>query len=479
MEWTNEDVIQAKTELFASGDYALLDLFPKQREAMALLASETLDELLFGGAAGGGKSFTGCEWLLWNCLAYPETRWFIGRKHLSEIRKSTIVTFNKVCRKHKIPAASWKYNDQSVRIVFDNGSVIEGLELMEKPGDKDFDNFGSTEYTGGWIEEAGGIPYKAYETLKTRVGRHYNDRYGIKAKILITCNPSRNWLYQTFYLPFRNGTLPPDMAFVQSFATDNTKRESGYLERLQTLKGEARARLLIGDWEYDDDPLSLIDWDAIQDIYTNDYIRADETDKRLICDVAMYGSDLFRLGVFYGDVLVEHDFMPKSGGRQIVARIKAMQAKHNIRAGRVLYDADGVGAFIGGGGGFLPGSIAFHGGAAPIKKAKKHGEKEEPTEYYNLKSQCAYLLAEKVNDGLIWAAAVKKTEDRELLSEELSQVKRDKAVTDGKLKLMAKEQIIKNIGRSPDFSDLFLMNQWFDLEKATSRQFKRRVSSIN
>lgn len=479
MKWTNEDVVSTKARAYAIGDYSLLGLFPKQLEAMDLLANDELDELLYGGAAGGGKSFLGCEWLLWNCLAYPETRWFIGRKHLSEIRKSTIVTFNKVCKKHNVPAGWRKYNDQTVKITFENGSVIEGLELMEKPGDPDKDSFGSTEYTGGWIEEAGGVPYSAYEVLKTRVGRHYNDRYGIKAKLFITCNPSRNWLYQTFYLPYRNGTLPENLAFVKSLATDNTKREKGYLERLETLKGQARARLLIGDWEYDDDPLSLIEWDAIQDIYSNDYIRPDETDKRLVCDVAMYGSDLFRIGVFYGDVLMEHEYMEKSGGRQILSKVKAAQARHGIRSGKVLYDADGVGAFLGGAGGFIPGAVAFHGNASPIKKPKKHGEKEEVTEYFNLKSQCGYLLAEKINEGAVWARAVKLEADREILSEELSQIKRDKGIGDGKLKLMPKEQVIKNIGRSPDFSDLFLMNQWFDLQKITSRGFRRRVSSIN
>jgi len=133
MKWTNEDVVSTKARAYAIGDYSLLGLFPKQLEAMDLLASDELDELLYGGAAGGGKSFLGCEWLLWNCLAYPETRWFIGRKHLSEIRKSTIVTFNKVCKKHNIPSQWRKYNDQTVKITFENGSVIEGLELMESP----------------------------------------------------------------------------------------------------------------------------------------------------------------------------------------------------------------------------------------------------------------------------------------------------------------------------------------------------------
>ena len=47
----DETVIQTKAELYAVGNYDLLDLFPKQAAAMELLASAALDELLFGGAA--------------------------------------------------------------------------------------------------------------------------------------------------------------------------------------------------------------------------------------------------------------------------------------------------------------------------------------------------------------------------------------------------------------------------------------------
>jgi len=455
--------IESKADLFRNGYFEQLDLFDTQKTALEILADNNVSELLFGGSAGGGKSFCGCEWLLWSCLAYPETRWFIGRRHLNEIRKSTVVTFRKVCKKHGIPANWWKYNDNSVSIRFENGSVIEGLELMQKPGDPDFDNFGSTEYTGGWIEEGGGVPVKAYEVLKTRIGRHYNDRYRIPAKMFITCNPSKNWLYNLFYAPWKKGAMEPFRAFVRSSVMDNTKRESGYLERLQTLTGAIRARLLQGDWEYNDDPLSLIEFDAIGDLFTNDYIKPDEK-RRLICDIALHGSDLFRWGVFYGEVLVEAGKMEKSGGAQVVSRIKEVQTRHQIRAANVLYDADGVGGFIGQKGGFIPGAIAFHGNAAPLKP-----KRESVSEYGNLKAQCGYLLAEKINDGRMWARAVTSEEDRELLSEELAQIKMAKEEGDDKKRLRRKELIIKDLGRSPDFSDLFLMKQYFDIADSLKR----------
>ena len=299
-------------------------------------------------------------------------------------------------------------DNAKVKIKFFNGSEIKGLELMQKPGDKEFDKLGSTEYTGGWIEEAAGVGVRAYEVLRSRIGRQYNDKYGIKAKLLLTCNPARNWLYSTFYLPWKNDQLPEYRQFIQAFVTDNTKREPGYIEQLQSLSGEIRARLLLGDWAYEDDPLALVEYDAIVDLFTNDYLSPDNSRRRIVCDVALHGSDLFRIGVFYGDVLVEHSCYPKTGGRQIVTAIKAVQARHSIRGFHIVYDADGVGGFIGQEGGFIPGAIAFHGNAAPLKKKirERKTKKEEVSEYANLKAQCGFLLAEKINEGKMYAAAV-------------------------------------------------------------------------
>lgn len=479
------DIIATKAEAYRAGLYDEIEVSEKQIEALNILSDDENDELLYGGAGGGGKSFLGCEWLYWNCQSYPETRWFIGRHHLSDIRKSTIETFKKVFRKHGVPSSYWKYNDQIVKIVFANGSVIEGIEMMHKPGDEDFDRFGSTEYTGGWIEEGGGIAYKAYEVASTRIGRHYNDRYGIRGKLLITGNPSRNWMYSLFYKPQRDGTIDPKKKFIQSLVTDNPFREAGYAEKLSGLKGQTRERLYLGNWDFINDPLALIDAEAIQDLYTNEFVKPNIFEKYLIIDVAMHGNDKLRVGVFYGNVMVEHESMAKSGGQQVLSLAKRLQQKHAIPASHILYDADGVGAFIGGEGGFIPGAIAFHGNAAPIipnkdeSKFDRDKQQKQKSEYANLKAQCGYLLAYDINEGKMWAKCVTSQEDREMLSEELSQVKAAKIDSDQALRLMDKKLIIQAIGRSPDFSDLFLMKKYFDLQKLTKRKpFNRPLQGI-
>ena len=77
------------------------------------------------------------------------------------------------------------------------------------------------EYTGGWIEEAGEINFGAYDTLKTRIGRHLNDKYGLLRKIFITCNPKKNWTYNTFYKPYTNSTLKDYMFYLPCLVQEN------------------------------------------------------------------------------------------------------------------------------------------------------------------------------------------------------------------------------------------------------------------
>jgi len=452
-----DEIIASKAEAFAAGLFRILDVTEKQTEALAVLSDSTTMELLYGGAAGGGKSWIGCEWLMWSCLAYPETRWFIGRHHLSEIRKSTMVTLQKVMKKHKIPSSYWRYNENAVKMMFENGSTIEGVDMMYKPSDPNFDDFGSTEYTGGWIEEAGGVPVEAYEILKVRIGRHYNDKYDIPGKLLITANPARNWLFREFYKPFRDNVLPYEKAFIKALATDNTKRETGYLERLETLKGQARSRLLNGEWEYENDPDQLAETEAINEIFTNSFIDPDPAKKCLIVDVAMHGSDLFRVAYFEGDVLIEHAHMPKSGGKQIITLIDRFRKKYSIRASAIVYDSDGVGAFIGNNGGFIPGAIPFHGNAQPVKL------KDGNSQFLNLKSQCGYLLAHQINENGIWAKGVTEPGDIEMLIEELCQIKKAPETANDKMRLLDKKEVKRLLGRSPDFADLFLMKKYYDI----------------
>ena len=102
----------------------------KQHEAYSKLNDNTTKETLYGGAAGGGKSWLGCEWLLVNCLRYPKTKWFIGREELKRLRASTYQTLLKVRQHHNIPQDYWRYQGQDNYIEFPNGSRIDLLDLQ-------------------------------------------------------------------------------------------------------------------------------------------------------------------------------------------------------------------------------------------------------------------------------------------------------------------------------------------------------------
>jgi phage terminase large subunit len=298
--------IDLRKELFRRQNFSFITVRDgrrhlKQEQALFTLTNRVTEEFLYGGAAGGAKSWTGCAWLLFMCLIYPGTRWFIGREELKRITESTLITFFKVATAYG--CSSFRYNGQKNFIIFENGSRIDLLELKYLPRDPMFERLGSTEYTGGWIEEAGEVDFGAYDTLKTQTGRHLNDKYKILAKIFITCNPKNNWPYTHFYKPAMKRKLPRIMKFMQAFIQDNPFRENGYLERLERTSDKAkRERLFHGNWEYDDDPNALCNFDDIDAVFENDHLIAkiQSEEYYLTCDVARLGSDKARIAVWKG-----------------------------------------------------------------------------------------------------------------------------------------------------------------------------------
>ena len=70
----------------------------KQTLALDFLEDKVTTELLYGGAAGGGKSILGCYFLTKNALRYPESRWVMGRANMKTLKETTYVSFLKVAR---------------------------------------------------------------------------------------------------------------------------------------------------------------------------------------------------------------------------------------------------------------------------------------------------------------------------------------------------------------------------------------------
>jgi hypothetical protein len=462
---TNEHIIATKADAFGAGIFWPLELTDKQETALTKFKDNTIDFINFGGAAGGGKSWIIGEAALWASLAYPLTRWFIGRKELKILRASTLQTFFKVCQKHKIPKSLYKYNGKDNFIAFKNGSRIDLIDLKLNPSDPFFEDLGSTEYTGGFIEEGGEVPFEAFDTLKARIGRQMNEEYNLNGTILITCNPKKNWLYRDFYKPFTKNELPKNYAFIQAFVNDNSFIDSGYIENLQSIKDKVkRERLLFGNWEYDNDPNRLIEDNHINDLFTNAYVKRGA--KALTADIAFQGSDLFVCGYWEGQRLEAIVIIERADADEIEQAIRHISLKFGVRRSAIVYDADGIGSFLKG---YLRGAKPFQSNARPVKQK---GEDN----YLNMSNQVAFKTAKKIREGDMYInpkefftfeggglKRVNANKYLERIREELEQI-REKPSDEGKKRLVSKKDIKARLGYSPDFWDMLKMREFLNLK---------------
>jgi len=104
----------------------MIEYLPKQNEALRVLGnSHPARVVLFGGAAGGSKSFIGCAWQISRRFKYPGTRGLIGRSKLDTLKKTTLKTFFEVAHMFGLaPNEHYTINNQTHVITFANGSEI-------------------------------------------------------------------------------------------------------------------------------------------------------------------------------------------------------------------------------------------------------------------------------------------------------------------------------------------------------------------
>ncbi|HXS58868.1 MAG TPA: phage terminase large subunit, partial [Hanamia sp.] len=407
---------------------------------------------------GGGKSILGTYWLLKNSLKFPGTRWLMGRSELKTLKETTLVSFFKVCEMQGLKSGlHYKLNQQSNTIVFPNGSCILLKDLFSYPSDPNFDSLGSLEITGAFIDECNQISEKARNIVRSRI-RHDLDKHNLLPKMLMTCNPSKGWVYTEFYKPFKAGELSKDKKFIVALVTDNNKISKTYYENLLKLDEASKQRLLYGNFEYDDDPATLIPYDKIIDCFTNDFVQEGET--YITADIARYGSDSTVIGLWSGWRVRLFRYKGKSV-TDVASIIINMQNKNGVPNSRTIVDDDGVG-----GGvtdivrckGFINNSVAL---PSPTSPKDKDG-KPIPENYVNLKSQCYFRLAEKINKSGLFIDC-NDVGIKELTIQELEQVKQHNMDKDGKKSITPKDKVKELIGRSPDFSDCLAMRMWFEL----------------
>lgn len=202
--------------------------------------------ITYGGAAGGGKSYLGCLWQIARRIKYPGTRGYMARKVLKRLKESTLETFYDVAAEQGI---EYRYNEQKGRIYFPNGSQIFLLEMMDKPGDPDFSNVGSTEFTDGFIDEVTELSERAVLFLWSRT-RYKVAQLGLTPKQLRTCNPMPGWVKDKVYVPYMEGTLGGIDRFIEAKLDSNPDKDFAdqYRRNLEQMEEYDKARLLHADW---------------------------------------------------------------------------------------------------------------------------------------------------------------------------------------------------------------------------------------
>jgi phage terminase large subunit len=374
----------------------------------------------------------------------------MGRAKLKTLKESTLNSFFDLTTKLKL-SNQYKFNSLTGVIYWNNGSEILLKDLYAYPADPNFDSLGSLEITGAFIDECNQITYKAWQIVKSRI-RYKLNEFDLLPKMLGTCNPSKNWVYSKFFIPYKNKSLQPGKAFVQSLPTDNPNLPPSYLESLLSLDENSKQRLYYGNWEYDNDPSSLISFDKINDIFTNNFVKDGEM--FISADIARYGSDKMVICVWSGFRVVEIFSLDKSSIVETAEAIRGLATKWKVPNSNIIADEDGVG------GGVV--DVLKCNGFVNNSKAKK--EDNTIVEYQNLKTQCYYKLAEKIQRNEIFVNC-NDGHLQDLIIKELEQVKRDKIDSDGKLRILSKEKVKEMLGHSPDYTDTLMMRFYFELKE--------------
>jgi hypothetical protein len=430
-------------------------LTPKQRLAFKYLLDKETNEVFFGGGAGGGKSMLGCGWAIWLSLQYEGIRGCMAREELKSLKESTLLTFFDVCKLWDlIPERDYHYNaNEGIITFFKTKSTIYLKELKYYPSDPEYDYLGSIEYTYGFIDEAPQVKTKGKNTLRSRI-RYRLKENGLIPKLFMSGNPSKGWPYGEFYKPARDNKITPDKKFVQALAKDNRFIDPTYIQNLQGLDKMTKERLLFGNWEYDDDPATLCEYDAIVDMFSNKLPAS--LDKYLLVDVARFGDDRTVFGYWEGWDCKRVAAYSKLSTTQVSTKIDEWRAKHQVPLSHTLVDEAGVG----GGVKDQTGCKGFIAARAPF------GGKN----YKNLKAQCSYYIAKKINARQIAIHTDNET-IKNLIIEEIEQIKAKDRDKDGKLQIVDKDTVKEKIGHSPDFSDMIMQRAWFDLAPKPSISF--------
>lgn len=216
------------------------------------------DEVLYGGAAGGGKSFAICWDAFMRCMKHPGTHAYLFRRTYPELELTLIRTMQKI-----VPPKLGKYLSTAHELRLVNGSVIHFCHLLNE-GD------GLLKYQGAeihWLyfDELTHFTKAMYDYLRTRL--RANKELGITPCVRSASNPGgpgHAWVKARFVQSTDNGKaireIPVEsemlgksavrkIEYIPATALDNPHITRDYIIELEQKPKALREALLYGKWD--------------------------------------------------------------------------------------------------------------------------------------------------------------------------------------------------------------------------------------
>ncbi len=438
-------------------------LFELSALQVSFLAASA-DEILFGGSAGGGKTYG----LIIKALGlnnigvtHPEYRALIIRKSYEDL--DTILKYQRrIYEATSNPPPQWK--EQAKEWVWPNGATVSMGYLASKG---DLERYIGNGYDFIGVEEVcDTIP--SLEWWQLLASRCRSDIPGLRPMICGTTNPKgkgfawvqAHWAvapdgkstFQTINTEAieLGGVVIPAQSktrrYIQSLVTDNTLwsevQKQAYIAGLQLMSEQDRNALLYGRWDYAAADDLLIPPSIVAAASKIDLTRQRKTTGRRIIgvDPAHQGKDSTAIIHRKLDTLYRLERLSKLDTMQLVSKIRTLYLECEAEDGQApvinIDYALGVGA------GDRLRELGIH--CNVINFASKA---YEPEKYINKRAEMYGELAlamQSANEYRIPPDAA--------LIQQLSAVMIDRD-SSGRLKIAPKSEIKKAVGRSPDEAD--------------------------
>lgn len=223
-----------------------INIFPKQREFI----ESKMDDLLYGGAAGGGKSYALLIFAAKRRMEIPNSRGILFRRTYPELERSLISESKKF---YGLFGA--RYNEQRHSWTFPNKSI---QEFGHCETDGDVYAYQSAEYQDMGFDEATHFTQFQFSYLTSRVRSSIS---GVQTLVRLASNPGgtgHGWIYKRYILPYKyhkswkDTKTEKSLSFIPATVHDNPalmENDPNYLLRLKELPEKKYLALAKGRWD--------------------------------------------------------------------------------------------------------------------------------------------------------------------------------------------------------------------------------------